>query len=420
MKRSTYIGTLVAATLAGYVGSASAQQGCEQEIQQLSERLQQVQLSDESAHEIWQLLARAKEAGPGGCDSLVSTARERLHAQSGGQVPVSGAAQSGRQSQMPTTPSDSSQPSTSTSTSSTQPSSSQAQEWTDESVDSQAREWTEDRIDENQTQTWPQQSSDRQSSTSDMSQSREQTATSAQPAEMGVTRQPAQSAQSSQATQVEIQQQPAQVDVDAGSPEVTVQERPAQVTVEQQSPEVTITQPEPEVTVQQAEPQVTVNQGTPEVQVRQAEPQVRVEQAEQPDVRVVQEGDEQAQRAMPAQSAAQTAAERDVQQQQRQQSAITEQSGISEPQASELVGKTARTTGGEEVGEVSAVVKSRADGQLHAVIDVGGFFGIGQRAVAVPLERARVSEDIVITEITRQQLEQMPDYDEQRYVAVGE
>ena len=408
MKRSTYIGTLVAATLAGYVGSASAQQDCEQEIQQLSEQLQHVQISDESAHEIWQLLARAKEAGPGGCDSLVSTARERLHAQSGGQVPVSGAAQSGRQSQMPTTPSDSSQPSTSTSTSSTQPSSSQAQEW------------TEDRIDENQTQTWPQQSSDRQSSTSDMSQSREQTATSAQPAEMGVTRQPAQSAQSSQATQVEIQQQPAQIDVDAGSPEVTVQERPAQVTVEQQSPEVTITQPEPQVTVQQAEPQVTVNQGTPEVQVRQAEPQVRVEQAEQPDVRVVQEGDEQAERAMPAQSAAQTAAERDVQQQQRQQSAITEQSGISEPQASELVGKTARTTGGEEVGEVSAVVKSRADGQLHAVIDVGGFFGIGPRAVAVPLERARVSEDIVITEITRQQLEQMPDYDEQHYVAVGE
>jgi hypothetical protein len=45
-----------------------------------------------------------------------------------------------------------------------------------------------------------------------------------------------------------------------------------------------------------------------------------------------------------------------------------------------------------------------------ALVDVGGFFGIGERAVAIPVDQARTDEDgNLVTPYTHAQLEQMPE-----------
>ena len=193
-----------------------------------------------------------------------------------------------------------------------------------------------------------------------------------------------------------------------------VQQPDRQVTVEQPAPQVVITRPDPEVTVTQQEPEVTVRQAEPQVEVRQAEPQVQVSQAE-PEVvlrdggePVVTERDTQTDR--PAAAADTQIA--------RQSAEESESSSLS---AADLVGQTVRTVDGEEVGEVSEVGVSPGDTRTHALVDVGGFLGIGERTVALPLDTLGVdSEGNVQTRMTREELENLPEADADQYAELEE
>lgn len=208
-------------------------------------------------------------------------------------------------------------------------------------------------------------------------------------------------------TEVEVQQRAADVDVETPAPTVRVQQPEPQVTVQQPEPEVTITQPEPEVTVNQAEPEVQVSQAEPQVEVQQGEPQVEVQQAESADVQVVTEDEQQGQ--------------------QRSQVAQTEQQSqqtggsITEDQASQLIGQSVHTRDGEDVGEISGVARSLADQQLHGLVDVGGFLGIGERTVSIPLDRAQVDQEgNLVTQMSRQEIEGMEEYDPTQYASIEE
>ena len=50
-------------------------------------------------------------------------------------------------------------------------------------------------------------------------------------------------------------------------------------------------------------------------------------------------------------------------------------------------------------------------------MSVGGFLGIGDKKVAVPLDQLQLGEDetYLMSAETEEQLEQMPEYDEQQY-----
>src|SRR5690606_15905718 len=138
----------------------------------------------------------------------------------------------------------------------------------------------------------------------------------------------------------------------------------------------------------QADPQATVRQGEPQVQVQQGEPQVQVRQGGEPDVQVRESGEPQGNVAgeRPEQGAQQQA-----QQAQRAQQAgeeVRPASNLDATEATALVGNNVKTSDGEDVGEISAVARSRSDSERYAIADVGGFLGIGERRVAVPLERA--------------------------------
>ncbi|WP_372423533.1 PRC-barrel domain-containing protein [Salinarimonas chemoclinalis] len=68
---------------------------------------------------------------------------------------------------------------------------------------------------------------------------------------------------------------------------------------------------------------------------------------------------------------------------------------------------------GEEIGEVEEVVVG-ADGTHYIVLEVGGFLGIGDDDVAIPMDRfaARGDEGLVLVSMTEEELEQMAEYEE--------
>lgn len=60
---------------------------------------------------------------------------------------------------------------------------------------------------------------------------------------------------------------------------------------------------------------------------------------------------------------------------------------------------------GEEIGEVEEVLMT-ADGRIVAVsADVGGFLGMGEREVVIPLERLVFAADGVTTDLDQAQVE---------------
>src|SRR5690606_23227046 len=152
---------------------------------------------------------------------------------------------------------------------------------------------------------------------------------------------------------------------------------------------------EPDVSVRQAEPEVSVQQGEPEVSVRQGEPSVSVGQQSEQQRQGVQQEERQA---------ASQQQDRIEQQQSRQ---TTEFTTDLDPQ--ELVGNNVVTPDGDDLGEISGVARSRADDDMHALIDVGGFLGIGERTVALPLDRLERNQDgDIVTRMSREELEQLP------------
>ena len=97
-----------------------------------------------------------------------------------------------------------------------------------------------------------------------------------------------------------------------------------------------------------------------------------------------------------------------------------EQQAATEPQQpvslDKVLGAEVVTAAGEEVGEIEDVVLDQ-NGEYYAVLSVGGFLGIGEKKVAVPLDELQLREDqaYLMTAATEAQLEQMPEYDEQQY-----
>ncbi|RST85096.1 PRC-barrel domain containing protein [Aquibium carbonis] len=88
--------------------------------------------------------------------------------------------------------------------------------------------------------------------------------------------------------------------------------------------------------------------------------------------------------------------------------------------ADNLIGTTVYGVNDENVGEVGDLVLSQ-DGQIDAVLlDVGGFLGIGEKEVAIGMDRLEFMRDengnrYLYTPFTQEQLEAQPEYDEATY-----
>ena len=92
--------------------------------------------------------------------------------------------------------------------------------------------------------------------------------------------------------------------------------------------------------------------------------------------------------------------------------------------ASKFIGSTVYSSSNENVGDINDMVIGK-DGKVQAVIiGVGGFLGLGEKDVAVPMDRIQFSRDesnnmkFMITS-SRQELEQAPAFDRTKLIVGG-
>lgn len=96
--------------------------------------------------------------------------------------------------------------------------------------------------------------------------------------------------------------------------------------------------------------------------------------------------------------------------------------GLSELSAEELRGQTIVTADGEEIGEINEVGYSTTHQERVATVEVGGFLGVGQKQIAIPLSKIQKSVDdpeAVQTSMTREKIEAEEEFDETGF-EVGE
>jgi PRC-barrel domain protein len=90
-------------------------------------------------------------------------------------------------------------------------------------------------------------------------------------------------------------------------------------------------------------------------------------------------------------------------------------------QAQSVLGKEVRTSADESMGRIVDVVVDRGGRVRAAVIDFGGFLGVGSRKIAVDWKALRFDggkPDLVTSELTRDQVKAAPEYKEKEAVVV--
>ncbi|HLT91108.1 MAG TPA: PRC-barrel domain-containing protein [Woeseiaceae bacterium] len=80
--------------------------------------------------------------------------------------------------------------------------------------------------------------------------------------------------------------------------------------------------------------------------------------------------------------------------------------------ADQLVGKPIVSQEGEEIGDIQEIVTDPTSNQKFAVVDVGGFLGVGQKSVVIGLDELRMAsgQDRIESDLTRQEVQTMTEY----------
>lgn len=220
-------------------------------------------------------------------------------------------------------------------------------------------------------------------------------------------------------------QKVAKTDQQAGA-DIKVKQKAPKVQVQQPAPRVQVQQPAPKVTIQQARPQIIIKQPKPDVKVIQAKPKVTVEKSGEPKVTVQQEGDPKV-KVVQAEGKKNAEAEKNkASNTENTANREADRSKADEPRTAErkpvnpelerlrkmgrtLVGKMIYGAKGDDVGEIENVVMK--NGQMTAVlVDVGGFLGLGEKRVAIPLEKLKMEKNRLTTSLTEDEAEDLPAY----------
>lgn len=98
-----------------------------------------------------------------------------------------------------------------------------------------------------------------------------------------------------------------------------------------------------------------------------------------------------------------------------QQQTIVTDNPVYGMRGEQIVGQTVYGVDGEAIGEVEDVVGGPGATRADAVVSVGGFLGMGERDVVIPLDRIQSSGDRLTTDMTRAELEAMQPYEQGSY-----
>ena len=92
-----------------------------------------------------------------------------------------------------------------------------------------------------------------------------------------------------------------------------------------------------------------------------------------------------------------------------QQEISTAQKGWSAKK--DIMGKTVYNDNNEKIGDVNDVIFSRTNSASFVVVGVGGFLGMGEHDVAVPLSRIKHDNDkLILPGATKEALKKMPEF----------
>lgn len=75
-----------------------------------------------------------------------------------------------------------------------------------------------------------------------------------------------------------------------------------------------------------------------------------------------------------------------------------------------LLGREIKSAAGEKLGQITDVIVGRTGDVRAAVIDFGGFLGVGSRKVAVAWSALKFSKDAIVVDMTRDELRVTPEY----------
>ncbi len=267
--------------------------------------------------------------------------------------------------------------------------------------------------------------------------------------------------------EVTVRRQSPQVSVRQPQPQITVRQAPPTVTIQQPPPEVIVHMPQPDVNVDSSRPQVSVNVPRPQVRFQEsdAEPRVRFQQQDsdgrqveflraQPEVEyqrtgeprvVYQQSDSEPKVRYQSQSQTGTEGQRSGTQTERsrvQSERSTQQQSDDQDWTNEArrltednTASEAATTGtggnmqsrsitaerltdmdiynarGQNLGSIDDVIVSDA-GRNYVVLGHGGFLGMFEDEVALPLDRLRYRGNrIIVSGLTDQEISDMPDWE---------
>jgi putative membrane protein len=87
----------------------------------------------------------------------------------------------------------------------------------------------------------------------------------------------------------------------------------------------------------------------------------------------------------------------------------------------DVIGSQVVNANGDEIGEIKEVVADHNRDQ-YAIVSVGGFLGIGEKDVAIPLDQLEpgAEQSHLLSASTEEQLEQMPVYEEGQYQSLSQ
>lgn len=86
----------------------------------------------------------------------------------------------------------------------------------------------------------------------------------------------------------------------------------------------------------------------------------------------------------------------------------------------EIAGKAVVSAEGEEIGDVQEVVQDPASGDRFAVVDVGGFLGVGQKSIVIGFDELQMSgDDRLQSDLTRETLQTETEYSPGEYEPVS-
>jgi len=87
--------------------------------------------------------------------------------------------------------------------------------------------------------------------------------------------------------------------------------------------------------------------------------------------------------------------------------------------APDLIGKPVQNAAGEELAKIEEVAVDPANSRLVAVLQSGGFLGLGAKHAVVPLvELQKKDAQFVLPQGSKQKLAARPDYDKAKYPPV--